>query len=217
MKPVAKLARPANDVGLPGIDREPRDELNFLARAAHAGDPQAMRTLLSSLGPAMLRVIRKILGESHLDASDVLQDSMFGLVKGLGGFRQECSVMHFACRVAVMTSLAARRERRRRGWVDPSPLSPEVDQVPTRAPDPAALTEAAARRAVLWRLLEELPTTQAEALALHCVEGFTVEEVAAAEGCPIETVRSRLRLAKATLRCRIAEDLAARDLLTGEP
>jgi RNA polymerase sigma factor (sigma-70 family) len=217
VSPFAKAGRPANDVGVPGTGSAPRDELSLLALAAQAGDSKAIRTLLGGLGPAMLRVIRKILGESNLDVNDVLQDSMFGLVKALGGFRQECSVMHFACRVAVMTSLAARRQRRSRGWVAPVPLSSEVDLVPTPASDPATEAEAAARRTVLWRLLEDLPTTQAEALALHCVEGFTVEEIAAAESCPVETVKSRLRLAKATLRSRIAEDLTARDLLTREP
>jgi RNA polymerase sigma-70 factor (ECF subfamily) len=165
----------------------------------------------------MLRAIRKIVGRSQLDANDILQDSMLGLVKGLGGFREECSVTHFACRVAVMTALTARRNLRARGRSDVAPTTLELDLLPTGAPDPAVEAESAARRAVLWRLLDELPAPQSEALALHCIEGFTVEEVAAAGGCPIETARSRLRLAKSALRGRIAEDLAARDLFTREP
>ena len=214
----AKGPRPANDVAPPAPGDHARDEMKLVARAARAGDERAVRTLLSGLGPAMLRVIRKILGGTDRDEHDVLQDAMFGLMKGLGGFREECSVMHFACRVAVMTALAARRQRRARGWVaEAQEPGDVVERVPSRAPDPAAEAEAAARRAVLWRLLDALPVAQAEALALHCVEGFTVEEVAAACGCPTETVKSRLRTSKAALRGTIATDLVARDLLMRGP
>jgi RNA polymerase sigma-70 factor (ECF subfamily) len=210
----ARKTLPANDVGPSG---EPRDEIKLLARAARAGDVRAARTLLNGLGPTMLRVIRKVVGESRTDAHDVLQDAMFGLMKGLAGFREECSVTHFACRIAVMTALAARRQLRRRGG-DETPVSfSDLGDLRSNAPDPAAEAEAAARRAVLWRLLDELPQVQAEALALRCIEGFSIDEIAAASGCPIETVKSRLRLAKATLRSRIAADGSARDLFAREP
>jgi len=214
---VLRFARrdlPANDVGPSG---EPRDEIKLLARAARSGDVRAVRTLLNGLGPTMLRVIRRVIGASRADANDVLQDAMFGLMKGLAGFREECSVTHFACRISVMTALAARRHlRRREGDGAAVPFS-DLDAMRSTAPDPAAEAEAAARRAVLWRLLDELPQAQAEALALRCIEGFSIDEIAAASGCPLETVKSRLRLAKATLRSRIAADLSARDLFGREP
>jgi RNA polymerase sigma-70 factor (ECF subfamily) len=72
------------------------------------------------------------------------------------------------------------------------------------------------RRQHKWRaLLTELPPPQAEALVLRAVEGFTLEEIAQLTGVPIETVRSRLRLAKAALRDRIANDATLADLLGG--
>ena len=43
----------------------------------------------------------------------------------------------------------------------------------------------------------------AEALALHVVLGYTVVEIAQAASLPVETVRSRLRLAKQALRKRV--------------
>ena len=210
----ARKNLPANDVGPSG---EPRDEIKLLTRAARAGDVRAARTLLNGLGPSMLRVIRKVVGESPADAADVLQDAMFGLMKGLAGFREECSVTHFACRISVMTELAARRQLRRRVGDEAAVSFSDLDGVRSSAPDPAAEAEAAARRAVLWRLLDELPQAQAEALALRCIEGFSIDEIAAASGCPMETVKSRLRLAKATLRSRIAADGSARDLFAREP
>jgi RNA polymerase sigma-70 factor (ECF subfamily) len=62
------------------------------------------------------------------------------------------------------------------------------------------------RKAMLRRLLEELPENQAETLALRVVLGYSLADVSAATGAPINTVRSRLRLAKEALRRRIEAD-----------
>jgi RNA polymerase sigma-70 factor (ECF subfamily) len=52
-------------------------------------------------------------------------------------------------------------------------------------------------------LCDQLSAPQAEALALHFVLGYTVQEAAALLCVPLETVRSRLRLAKQALRERV--------------
>src|SRR5262245_3718430 len=80
------------------------DELAPLAQRAKTGDEKATRTLLAALGSSMLQVIRRILGESgRADVEDVFQDAAFGFVEALENFRGDCSVRHFACRVAVLT------------------------------------------------------------------------------------------------------------------
>ena len=56
---------------------------------------------------------------------------------------------------------------------------------------------------LLRELLEDLPEEQAEALTLRVVMGWSLEEVARASGAPVNTVRSRVRLAKEALRARI--------------
>ena len=67
----------------------------------------------------------------------------------------------------------------------------------------------------IFRLLAELArfeklehelTGTAEALALHCVLGFTIAEIAEATGAPPNTVRGRLVSAKQTLRSVLADD-----------
>ena len=72
---------------------------------------------------------------------------------------------------------------------------------------------ASRRRRAVGELLSELPAPQAEALALHCVLGFTVSETAVACGVPENTVRSRLVTAKAALKKRLGEDAALREEL----
>jgi RNA polymerase sigma-70 factor (ECF subfamily) len=155
--------------------------------------------------PAMLRVVRQVLGSRHPDAEDVLQEAAFGLVEALGGFRQECTVRHFACRVALLTALNARRRFLLRERLTPSASPEQLAEASggsLGAPDQLAER----RRAVVLELLSELPQPQAEALAMHCVLGYTVAETAQATGVPPNTVRSRLVSAKALLRGVLAED-----------
>jgi RNA polymerase sigma-70 factor (ECF subfamily) len=153
----------------------------------------------------MLRVVRQILGPAHPDSEDVLQEAAVGLVEALGEFREECTVRHFACRVALLTALNARRRFRLRERLTPHAAPSEVEEmsaVGARQPD--QLSER--RRAVVLELLNELPQPQAEALAMHCVLGYTVAETAEATGVPANTVRSRLVSAKTQLRSVLADD-----------
>jgi RNA polymerase sigma-70 factor (ECF subfamily) len=51
--------------------------------------------------------------------------------------------------------------------------------------------------------LADLPSEQAEALAMRVVLGWSLKEIAVYGSVPLNTVRSRLRLAKEALRRRI--------------
>ena len=85
------------------------DALAGLARRVVAGDQKATRSLLAAVGPAMLRAIRKVLARRTPDVEDVAQEAMEALVAALPTFRGECTLLHFAWRVAVLTALANRR------------------------------------------------------------------------------------------------------------
>jgi RNA polymerase sigma-70 factor (ECF subfamily) len=77
---------------------------------------------------------------------------------------------------------------------------------------PEALALRGSLAPIVRDLLDELPEPLAEALALHTVLGYTVGEIAQASRAPVETVRSRLRLAKQALRKRIIADGTLRDV-----
>ena len=168
-----------------------------------------MRTLLTALGPLMLQMVRRVLGAGDCDVEDVFQESLMGVVRALSGFRGECSTRHFGCRIATLTALKA-RQRRQGGIVKDLPLD---DAEPWEGVDDHDFALASCRRQILRRLLDELPGAQAETLVLHYIAGLTVEEIAGAARIPAETVRSRLRLAKAALRERAAADPSMLDLL----
>lgn len=172
-----------------------------LAQAASTGDARATALLLRAVAPQMLRVVRAMLGSTHPDLHDVLQQALIGLVRALPAFRGECAPEGYASTIAMRAALAARKRTRvdRARHDDKTETETTLDE--RDSPEEEAL--AVRRKELLRGLLDELPGEQAEALALRTMLGWSLEEVAAAAGAPQNTIRSRLRLAKEALRRRI--------------
>ena len=192
--------------------RAPSDALLRLTRAAAGGDPDASATLIVHLGGPMLRVVRKVLGRQHPDVDDVTQDAVIAFLQALAMFRGECSVDHFAKRVALLTALDARRRLQfRAGRAEVEGLT--IEDAASAAPSPLADTVASHRRRLVRELLDELPDVIAEALALHFILGHTVEEIAAAASVSPNTVWSRLRLGKRALRRKLDGDARLAEML----
>ncbi len=184
------------------------DPLRDLAAAAVAGDPGATRRVFSAVAPSVYGVVRAVLGTSGALADDVTQDALLALARAIGAFRGECGFLHYACRIAARVAVAARRARAAEVQVEPLEAAAE-ESGPVEGDDP----EAPRRRALLRALLDELPEPQAETLALRVVLGYSLQEVAEATGAPLNTVRSRLRLAKEALRSRIEQDHVLAEML----
>jgi RNA polymerase sigma factor (sigma-70 family) len=197
---------------LPSPDRSPMVEL---ARAASGGDMAATQALLKALAPGMIRAAHAVMGSRHADVDDVIQQSLIGLVQALPAFRGECSPQHFASRIVARTAVAATHRAKVRGARRDDSL--EVDAFEADALPPHDGIDAERRRKVVQELLAALPEEQAETLALRVVMGFSLGEVADATGTPLNTVRSRIRLAKEALRRRIEGDASLRGLLEVDP
>ena len=186
----------------PPLPEGRRDELADLARAVCAGDRAALRTFLASIVPPLLRVARRVLGPGHPDVEDVAYEAAYAVVDRLPSFRGEGTVLHFACRVAVLTSMNVRRRDAAQKRAAQQQAG-DPDAMQTDARDPEQLAVSGALVPIVRELLDTLPPALAEALALHNMLGYTVAEVAELSGAPHETVRSRLRLAKLALRRRV--------------
>ncbi len=190
------------------------DRLTPLVDRAVAGDTEATGALLKALAPAMIRAAQQLLTASHRDLDDVVQHSLIGLVQALPHFRGECSVGHFAARIVARIAVAARRRGHLRQERQDDAV--DVDGL-ERGPEPSVdVVDAERRRSLVRGLLDTLPEEQAETLALRVVLGFSLEEVAEATGVPMNTVRSRVRLAKTALRRRIEGDPVLREALEVE-
>jgi RNA polymerase sigma factor (sigma-70 family) len=218
------MLKPMNDVEAGPDTRElqaPPDELAELARATVAGDAGAAGTLVMHLGGSMFTIVRRVLGHRNADVDDVAQDAVIALLGALPRFRNECGVAHFAHRIALLTALAAlRRARVRQRWTDSGDGISEDGEMERQeglqmeqVASPLATTVAARRRALVRQLLDELPDVIAEALALHFILGYTVDEIADAASVSPNTVWSRLRLGKQALRRKLEGDARLAELL----
>src|SRR5688572_2308744 len=174
-------------------DREPRhaDELARLAAATVEGDRAAVHALLVALAPHLLRTVRSVLGRDSSDVDDVAQEASLVVLGALPGFRGEGSVVRFAMRTAVLVAMNARRKRvatKRGGGLVAH--SANLDELAASPDSPEQRVASARAASAVRELLSTLPAAQAEALALHCIAGCTLAEIAAATGAPQETVKS---------------------------
>jgi RNA polymerase sigma-70 factor (ECF subfamily) len=179
-------------------------ELMTVARQAAAGDDAATQRFIKAVWPTVTRVIAGVLGAGHPDLEDVVQQSLIGLLRALSLFRGECHPMGYASRIALHVALRARKragvERVRAQAMSELAVGERV------VPSPSEQAATERRRRVLRDLLQDLPEEQADSLALRIVLGWSLDEVALATGVPVNTVRSRVRLAKEALRRRIEQN-----------
>jgi RNA polymerase sigma factor (sigma-70 family) len=186
-------------------------ELTALARLAGTGDPAATRRFLDRVWPTLARVVNGVLGARHAEVDDVIQQSLIAVLQALAAFRGECHPAGYASRIALHVALRARRNaalRRSR--------SQTLAQISASDPDavwPGCEVSAERRKRAMRDLLSDLPEEQADALALRVMLGWSLEDVAQATGAPLNTVRSRVRLAKEALRRRIEADPTLSDEL----
>jgi len=207
-----------NDAELAGRDdgRHP-DELAALAQAAARGDRSATHALLVALAPHLLRTVRSLLGRDNADAEDVAQEAALVVIGALPTFRGESTVLRFATRTAVLVAMNARRKSaagKRGGGLATSPT--DVDELAAHPDGPELRLVRAQAADAVRALVATLPAAQAEALALHCVGGCTLAEIAAATNAPLQTVKSRLRLARRALRHVLDGKPALVELLEGD-
>ena len=173
------------------------------APAQPALDAATMSRLVTELAPRVLAVTRAVLGRGHSDVDDAYQQAILELIRALPSFRGDCEPIYFASRIAARTALTiARRSRtafsRRDDGADVDCIAVE-----THAEEEVAQKR---RMELLRDLLARVPDEQAETLTLRVMLGWSLPEVATATGVPLNTVRSRVRLAKNALRAALEAD-----------
>ena len=161
--------------------------------AAQAGDKKAAAEVLQKLLPRLRNLVRYLVrGDQHVD--DIAQEALIAILRGLPTYRGEGSLGSWADRIVARTAIGWVRRQRKIREREQESFDPQLMQTRSEAPDAYALRRQAVAR------LDILPYEQRHALVLHHVVGLSVPEVAAQLGAPLETVRSRLRIAQNKLR-----------------
>lgn len=183
----------------------PSDPLWPLVQRAAGGEREALATLLSLIGPSIVAAVRVVVG-AEADVEDAAQEAMIAIADAVPRFRGQSTFLHYARRIAVRTALTLRRARRARS----RPLV-DLDQAPQDGGEasgtgPGVDAERGEWVAVFQRLLDELPEGQAESLTYRVLFEYPLPVIARELQVPVNTVRSRIRLARDHLRQRILSD-----------
>jgi RNA polymerase sigma-70 factor (ECF subfamily) len=159
--------------------------------AAASGDRGAAESLCRELLPRVRNLVRYLVrGDARVD--DIAQEALIAVLRGLSTYRGEGRFESWVDRVVARSTFATLRRLR-------AETQPGAEDVSARERDPDERSPYEDRRE-LAAALDQLPGDQRQALILHFSVGLTVPEIAEAVAAPFETVRSRLRLAKAALR-----------------
>jgi len=170
-------------------------QLEALARGALTQDPDAIRRFLLAIAPVIWRACRGVMGSRHADLEDTIQDCFVDVTHGLASYRFEGNLLGFVTKIAVRRALAYRRRSVAR--VRNLQL---LDDLHDEAPLADANVGEIERAEVMRDLIRRVRPIQAETLVMRVVMGFTVEEIAVATEVSVNTVKTRLRLGKKSLR-----------------
>jgi RNA polymerase sigma-70 factor (ECF subfamily) len=167
-------------------DRSDRDLADALR---HRGDERAFRLLYRRHTPQLFPFVRRLLGASHTDAEDVVQETWVRAVQSLDRFRWESE---FSTWLAGIGLNVGRDWLRKRGRSLESAWDESVE-APAR---PVLHGE----RIDLERAIAALPDGARAVLVLHDVEGWPHDTIAAQLGITAGTSKSQLHRARRALR-----------------
>jgi RNA polymerase sigma-70 factor (ECF subfamily) len=168
----------------------------WLVLRAQAGDRAALEALLAH-AHALLRPFATLMLRDADAVDDVLQDALLLIYRKLGTLREPRAFAGWARRIAGREIFRALR-RRRAYESTHDELPPDI---PAGAPPPVAPDGLIEQ---LPALLQHVSPASRAVLALHYLDGLTLDETAAVLELPSGTVKSRLGYGLATLRKRLA-------------
>jgi RNA polymerase sigma factor (sigma-70 family) len=182
-----------------------------VGRALARGEPDALRDVYDRHGGWVLAVARRSLG-SPQDAEDVTQQVFADAWRGRAGFDPERGVIGAWLAGILRRRIADRLGARGRE----ARVGARADLADTDAPERGARPDPPVADQVVGSLLVAyelalLPPDQAMVLRLAVLDELTQQQVAAATGLPLGTVKSHVRRGLARLRRRWEADGATPD------
>lgn len=174
----------------------------LLARIA-AGDTAAVGALYDRHAPALFPIAVRIVRDRS-EAEDVLHDAFVAVSERAGQYTPERgSVIAWLVTLVRNLSIDRTRRRERRGTIGREVIAHEP---PPSNRDPERLTSDASEREKIKRALATLPDAQRQTLEVAFFEGLSYPEIAAREGVPLGTIKSRAARALMALREALAKE-----------
>lgn len=185
----------------------------FRPRASDASrEPDVDDQLLRDLLVDARRWISRYAGP-RADLDDLVQEAMIELVVALERFRGDSSVRTYAHRIVLRTT--ARELAKRRASHKRLELVPEIEREGQGDPESHLSDRQAMTR--FYEALLELSEKRRNAFVLCAIEKLPHDEAAAIEAVSVETLRARLKHARADLERALAADPLLGSYVGGAP
>lgn len=183
-------------------DAMPSEEEARLGERLREGDEGALRDVYGRFGRVTFGFLVKTLGD-RATAEDVQQHVFLEVWRRAESFDPERGrLLTWVMTIARTRAIDQLRRR------VPDPVEPQTAEATLDATAPAGESEVE-ELAERWRmrgLLERLPESEAELLRLRFYGGMTQSEIAARDGIPLGTVKSRMFSGLRSLREMIEEE-----------
>lgn len=178
----------------------PTDET--LMQAFAAGDALAFETLYDRNLPAVWRYVLRSVGSAAL-ADELVQDVWFSIVRQAPHYRPRARFRTWLFTLAHHRLVDHWRTHHAHASLDAA-TEDGASLADTLAADsgfgPLRQLQSREQAQALLEALAALPAAQREAFLLQAEGAMSLAEIAQTTGVPLETAKSRLRYARATLR-----------------
>ncbi len=175
---------------------EPDDrEILALLRRVQARDEQAMRSLYLAFNRRVFAFSVNRLDDPD-EAEQVVLDTMFEVWNNPSRFRGESRFGTWLLGIARHKVLDTLRAR----GVQHGEIDDEVEQIPSPDPDGFDLVLLRQRKDLVRHCMNRLPDEQRECVHLAFIEDMPLQDIAAVQNCPENTVKTRLFHARAKMK-----------------
>jgi RNA polymerase sigma-70 factor (ECF subfamily) len=178
--------------------------VDLLVEAFREGRPGAFEAIVRTHQDRVYALCARMLSDRE-DALDIAQEVFLSAYRNLPGFRGESSLSTWLLRIATNRCLNRIRQRTAQAAREVPPGEPRDGDAPFQPPGkeedrPERMVETQETGRILEAAIAKLDEDSRLLVLLSDVEGFTYEELAAAAGIPLGTVKSKLHRARMALR-----------------
>ncbi len=195
------------------MNETPSSDHELLERIA-AGDENAFTTFYRRYQNRIYRFALQMSGRTNT-AEEVTQEVFMAIIQQTGRWKPERgglpAYLYGVARNHVLRCLE--RDRRYVAIDSGKRESESVDEESSRTIDPLWELTQEERVETVRRAVSTLPPLYREVIALCELQELTYEEAAAAAGCAVGTIRSRLHRARELLLKKLSGEPAARSVL----